>query len=292
MEVHLKCGKLEATAATMGGELISLKDEAGIERIWWGDPAVWSGRNPLLFPIVGRLKNDTTVIDGREYHMNQHGVARKKEFTLAAQGENFAEFRLEADEETLARYPFRFALRVRHTLTEVGFETAITVENADEKPMPFCVGAHTGFTCPVNPGETFEDYLLRFPEEERAVSMPFSPEGGIDPNSRGVELKGRELPLTYDYFDRLDTVIFEGLQSRSVELVHRETGHGVRLEFPGFPMLAFWSKPGAHAPYLCMEPWQGCAWRVTEGADFTDKAWCETLMPGESKTLAYTATLI
>ncbi|MFR5860405.1 MAG: hypothetical protein ACLUES_01500 [Flavonifractor plautii] len=97
------------------------------------------------------------------------------------------------------------------------------------------------------------------------------------------------LPLDYRWFDALDTLIFEGLRSRSVALRSRKSGRGVRVSFDGFPMLAFWTMPGKKAPYLCIEPWHGCAAGTAEGPEFTDKAHCIVLAPGESRTLAYRA---
>ena len=168
MEIQLKKGAYAAAAETMGGELVSLRDRNGRERIWQGDPAVWSGRNPNLFPIVGGLRNGEVDIDGTVCRMGRHGFARRKEFSVAERGEDYVVLALREDAETLEQYPFPFLFQVRHQLTETGFVTAFTVANTGDRAMPFCIGAHTAFACPVLPGEGFADYRLVFDEPEEA----------------------------------------------------------------------------------------------------------------------------
>lgn len=289
MRITLSRSPLEAAVRTRGGELVSLR-RAGTEYIWGGDPSFWSGQNPILFPIVGSLKGGQVDIGGRTFEMARHGFARHAEFTLVDQGGDFAELELRQSPETLAHYPFPFALRVRHQLLEEGFSTAFTVENTGAAPMPFCIGAHTAFCCPLAAGERFEDYRLAFDCPEDAATLLLTPEGLLRDGASEPMLRGGMLPLDYELFRRLDTVIFQGLQSRTVSLVHRDTGRGVRLDFSQFPMVAFWTKPGA--PFLCLEPWQGCAAFEGETGRFQDKPWAVTLAPGERRTLACTVTLL
>lgn len=289
MRINLSRGPLEAAVRTRGGELVSLRRD-GTEYIWGGDPSFWSGQNPVLFPIVGSLKNGQVDINGRTFEMDRHGFARRSEFTVVDRGGDFAVLELRESSETLARYPFPFALRVRHQLLEDGFSTAFTVENTGDVPMPFCIGAHTAFCCPLAAGERFEDYCLTFDRPEDAATLLLTPEGLLRSGASEPMLQGGVLPLDYEVFRRLDTVIFQGLQSRTVSLTRRDTGRGVRMDFSQFPMAAFWTKPGA--PFLCLEPWQGCAACEDETGRFQDKPWAVTLAPGEQKTLTYTVTLL
>ena len=290
MEIQLKKGAYTATAETMGGELVSLRDRQGRQRIWQGDPSVWSGRNPNLFPIVGGLKDGQVDIDGTVCRMGRHGFARRKAFSVAEQGEDFVVLALREDAETLAQYPFPFLLEVRHQLTETGFVTSFTVTNTGKRAMPFCIGAHTAFVCPVSPEESFADYRLAFDEAETADAILPGPDGCLLEEG-GYALRGDTIPLDYGYFDHMDTLIFQGLRSHGVKLVNG-AGQGVRMDFPDFPMIAFWSKPGAHAPYLCIEPWHGCAAYAGESGKFRDKPGCMVLEPGQARTLAYTVTIL
>ena len=290
MHIQLQNGPCAAEIDTLGGELTSFRDGAGTEYIWGGDPAYWSGRNPVLFPIVGSLKDGRVRIQGREYEMGRHGFARRSQFTLAQQGPSHAVLELRENPDTLARYPFPFLLRVRHELLEDGFSTTFEMENPGDAPLPCCIGAHTAINCPLFPGERFEDYALVFDQPEDADTLLLTPEGLLRAGGREPMLRAGETALDYDTFRRLDTVIFQGLRSKSVALRHKGTGRGVSLDFSQFPMIAFWTKPGA--PFLCMEPWHGCAALDDESGRFQDKPHVVTLAPGERKDLAYTFTLL
>lgn len=290
MDFTLSNASLTAAARTRGGELVSLRDQAGTEYIWQGDPAFWSGQNPILFPIVGSLKDGKVGINGGTYEMGRHGFARQSEFTPVEQGEDFIVLELRENRSTLARFPFPFVLRVRHQLLERGFSTAFAVENPGKTPLPFCIGAHTAIRCPLFAGERFEDYQLTFDQPEDRDTLLLTPQGLLQDNRTEPMLRGGSLALDYAVFQRLDTVIFQGLRSRSVSLRHKDTGRGVSLDFQGFPMVAFWTKPGA--PFLCMEPWHGCAAYTGESGRFQDKPHVITLAPGEKKELAYTFTLL
>lgn len=290
MDFTLSNASLTAAARTRGGELVSLKDQAGTEYIWQGGPAFWSGQNPILFPIVGSLKDGSVDINGRTCEMGRHGFARQSEFTPVEQGPDFIALELRESPETLARFPFPFALRVRHQLLENGFSTAFTVENPGETPLPFCIGAHTAIRCPLFEEERFEDYQLTFDQPEDGDTLLLTPQGLLQNGETEPKLRSGTVTLDYADFQRLDTLIFQGLRSQSVSLRHRATGRGVSLDFQEFPMIAFWTKPGA--PFLCMEPWHGCAAYENESGRFRDKPHVITLAPGEKKELAYTFTLL
>lgn len=292
MQFTLSHRGLRAVADSHGGELVSLRDAAGTEYIWSGDPAFWPGRNPLLFPIVGNLKNGRVLFQGQPYEMGRHGFARDLDFFPVEQDDRHVVLELRESPETLARYPFPFSLRVCHTLTEDGFSTAFRVENTGSTPMPFCIGAHTAFRCPLHDGERFEDYEIVFDQPEQADTVLLTPEGLVSHNRREPLLNETDrFPLDRAVFDRLDTIILENLRSTGVSLLHRETGHGVRLDFTGFPMVAFWTKSGCEAPFVCLEPWHGCAAADNEDGEFFHKPHCITLAPGEIRDLRYTIVL-
>ena len=293
MELTIRKNGLTAQAETLGGELVSLRDRRGTEYIWGGDPAYWSGRNPVLFPIVGGLRDGRVNIGGKPFEMARHGFARRSEFAVSTQGGDFVEFELRESAETLARYPFPFSLKVRHQLLEDGFSTRFTVANTGTVPMPFCIGAHTAFRCPLEAGERFEDYRLVFDQAEDAVSILPGAGGCLQSGVAGIPLDHTDtIALDHGVFDRVDTLIYQGLRSKTVSLHHKDTGRGVRVDFSEFPMVAFWTMPGKTAPYICIEPWQGCAAFDNESGNFEDKPWCVTLAPGEEKTLGYTVTLL
>lgn len=287
MRITLNGWGCRAEVDTAGGELVSYRDKTGLEYIWQGDPAYWAGRNPLLFPVVGACRDGVVAFGGREYPMQRHGFARRRSFTLMDQGADWAVLELREDGESLACYPFPFRLQVRQQLLSNGFSTTATVHNPGQEPMPFCLGGHTAFRCPLLPGEVFEDYQLVFEQRESCAAMV--PGGGFLDRGRTLPCltDTDTLPLSYQVFDRYDTLVLEGLRSRSVCLRHRETGRGVRMDFADFPMLALWTMPGRQAPYLCIEPWHGCPAMEGEGREMGQKAHCITLAPGETRRLSY-----
>lgn len=289
MKIELSKGSCKAAADTLGGELVSLQDNDGTEYIWQGDPAYWSGRNPVLFPFVGSLKDGRVRFEGQTCEMPRHGFARRSEFALAEQGEDFVVLELRESRSTLAQYPYPFLLRVTHRLTGEGFTTEFQVENPGNAPLPFCIGAHTAFRCPLRPGEVFEDYQLVFDENEALATRLLSSQGLLRKETEPVP---SPIGLDHAIFDRLDTLIFDGLRSTGVALVHRVTGRGVHMDFQGFPMVAFWTMPHKAAPYICLEPWHGCAAYEDESGEFTDKPHCITLPAGACKILRYTVSLL
>lgn len=292
MRIELRRGAYTAAVDTLGGELVSFRDGQGLEYIWQGDPASWTGRNPNLFPIVGALKDDTVRVDGEPFHMPRHGFARQSQFTVAEQGGDYAVLELRHSPETLAQYPFEFVFRVRHQLIEDGFSTRFEVRCAGSRDLLFCLGGHTGINCPWRAGERFEDYRLVFDEVEDVRPWIPTEQGLLAAGRVGPGLDGTDtIALDHAVFDQVDTLIFEGLRSKGVSLRHKEGGKAVHMDFGAFPMVAFWTKPGAGAPYLCLEPWYGCAAWEDEGGEFAGKRHVLRLAPGEEKDLTYTVTL-
>lgn len=292
MEYILKHGPISAVVSTTGAELISLKDATGKEYIWHGDPNYWSGRNPHLFPIVGNLADNTTLFHGIPYHMSRHGFARQSEFTVLEKSVDSIVFQLLQSESTLQMYPFYFSLNIRHQLTDNGFSTTFEVHNSGDTMLPFCIGGHTAFRCPLNPGEQFSDYQLHFEKSEDAWALFPNSKGLLNHDNKVYSLQHTNtLPLNYQIFAEKDTLIFEGLQSTTVSLLAPD-GHGVRMDFSDFPMIAFWTAGAKHAPYICLEPWHGCAAFESESGEFTDKRHCILLPPGERKELTYYISII
>lgn len=292
MRIELKHGAYTAAVDTKGGELVSFRDEGGAEYIWGGDPNYWPGRNPNLFPVVGSLVDGKVSVDGRICEMGRHGFARQSEFTVAEQGEDYAVLELRDSPETLAQYPFPFVLRVRHQVIDSGFSTQFEVRNPGGDDLLFCVGGHTGFNCPFKAGERFEDYRLVFDEVEDAQSIVPSALGHMSARRERILDHTDTIALDHGLFDRLDTVIFEGLRSKRVTLRHKDGGRGIRMDFSQFPMIAFWTMANANAPYICLEPWHGCAAVEGESGEFADKPHAIRLAPGGEKKLKYTVELV
>lgn len=276
----IKNDKFTAKVDTLGAQIISLEDAQGRELLWTGDPAYWREHAPVLFPIVGALRENRTEIKGQWFEMARHGFAKHKEFALERKGEREIFLRLRADEETKKAYPFSFSLTVEYALADDGFSTFFTVENTGEEPLPFAIGGHPGFNLPLEEGAEFEDYTLCFEQEEDQQCPTVRMDTGLlDYEAPGFALKGREIPLRHSLFYR-DALVFSGLNSHKASIVNKKTGRGIEMDFSGFPMLGVWSAQN-DGPYVCLEPWTGCATLTTESDKFTEKKGMLCLSPGE-----------
>lgn len=277
---------------SFGAELKSFTDMIGTQYLWQGDPKYWHGQAPILFPMVGRLREDKAVIGGKEYSMKRHGIARNLEFRAMTHDSSSVILSLTADEETKKSYPFDFSLMVSYRLEDCTLTTEFTVMNMGSEPMPFAIGGHPAFNCPILEGEKFESYSVIF-EKPETVSCPrLDLETGlIDLNERRQVLNGESsLELKHSLFDQ-DALIFEGLHSKKVQLVSRGSGRGVEMEFSGFPYLGVWSALG-NAPFVALEPWTGLATCLDEGDEFAFKRGMKLLNPNTSAKYSFQITVM
>lgn len=292
MIYELKNGRFTAKVDSLGAQLVSLKGENGFEYIWTGDETYWKGQAPVLFPIVGALREGRAKIGGEWFEMGQHGFARRREFSLAEQAPEKLSLRLSSDFETKKLYPFEFSLTVTYTLTDDGIATSFSVKNTGEKVLPFAVGGHPGFNVPVNEAAAFEDYTIRF-EKPETQSCPAIVEGKalIDPGASAFTLENQqEIPLRHNLFYH-DALIFENLNSKKVQIVNQATGRGVEMDFSQFPMLGIWSAKN-DGPYVCLEPWTGCATRTDEGDDFEKKKGMVFLPAGGTADFSFSVKIL
>lgn len=290
--VTLQIGNAKAVIARKGAEMVSYRSE-GKEYIWHGDPAVWAGHGPVLFPVIGMVKEGYTTIGGTRYEMPKHGLARHASFSVTMEGEDFVELTFNATEETKSHYPFDFSLHVRHMVRPHGFTTVYRIENHGEEPMPFCIGGHPAFNCPMEKHALFSDYDLVFPEKEDGENTLVNNKSLLCGKETLASLRDEgKISLDHHEFDAKDTLLLTHLQSRSVKLINRHTGRGIMLEFPKFPVLAIWSMPRANAPYVCLEPWMGLPDPAEGETKMEEKAHVAILPPGENMKVWYTMNII
>ena len=289
--IRISNGRFTACIRPEGAQIVSLIAPDGREVIWQGDPAIWADHTPVLFPVIGNCKDASVTIGGKTYPMAKHGFARKAMFTPIIVGKNYVTLELTESPATLKMYPFAFSLQVTYELTDNGFVCTFAVENQSDKPMPFCVGGHPAFVVPMEDGAAFEDYQVVFPEDEQFTNL-LCPGGQLITGSEPLSAPGGVIPLTHAIFDEKDTLMLQGLKSRHVDLVHRKSGHGLRLTCPDMDVLAIWTRPHNHGNYLCLEPWVGQPGGVAESGAFADKPFALTLQPGETYPFFFEAELI
>lgn len=292
MIFEIKNENFTAEIDSLGAQLVSVKGADGFEYIWVGDRNYWGGHAPVLFPIVGALRDGRAKINGEWIEMGQHGFARHREFSAVAENENSVSLRLLSDFDTKKMYPFEFSLTVTYTLTENGIKTEFAVENLGEKVMPFTIGGHPGFNIPVNEDASFEDYTIKFEkaETQRCPAVVLD-KGLIDPNGVQFILENEcEIPLSHRLF-YTDALIFENLNSDRVQIFNKATGRGIEMDFSGFPMLGIWSAMN-DGPYVCLEPWTGCATMTNEGDDFEQKKGMTFLPSGAATEFAFDVKIL
>lgn len=280
---------LKISVSAKGAELQIIQHTGnGLEYMWSGDPAFWGKKSPVLFPIVGGLKNNTYQYKGKDYSLGRHGFAREKDFTVTAQTENSLTFSLEADSATLQVYPFPFRFSVIYTLEQNIITVTYKVENNGDELMYFSVGAHPAFAVPLVKGTAYTDYYLLFSQEEHSGKWPLSPEGLIRKEPVALLDNTNTLPLTKELFYG-DALVFKDLRSNSISIVSDKTEHGLRLQYDDFPYMGIWS--AKNADFVCIEPWCGIADSVDTSGNLIDKEGIHTLSPDESFTRSWSVEI-
>ena len=267
-----------------GAELSSLiKKSTGTEYIWQADPTYWGRHAPVLFPIVGRLKNDSFLVRNTEYQMKQHGLARNMDFELIKRDKSSLTFELVSSEITLQNYPYPFRLRIQYILGQSTLKVVYEVFNPATAPMYFSIGGHPAFRCPLNEGEKRSDYQLAFNARENAATQRL--DNGIRNGKTELILNNQHiLPLTDTLFDE-DALVFEKLVSEKVTL--QKDKHSIlTFSFKGFPYLGIWSK-NQQSPFVCIEPWFGVADHQTHNGQFNQKEGVIELAGKEQFTCFY-----
>ncbi len=285
MDITLKSGEVTAKIISKGAELKSLK-VGSRELMWSADPSFWGKTSPLLFPMIGTLKDGKTVINGGEYRISKHGFARDLEFTPEDFNTGSAMFSLTQNDYTKAMFPFDFKFTVRYTLKADGLTVTYRVRNNSSADMPFCIGAHPAFA---TPGD-MTDYRLEFPKLESAEVPNYNLSTGLhEENNRRQLINGDTvLPLSHEMFYE-DVCYFDKIHSRQVQLLNKDNV-GVRVDFPDFTSLGVWQ--AKDAPFLCIEPWCGSADFDDCSGIFAEKRGIEILAPDCEKAFTYTITAV
>lgn len=279
MIYSIQNNELSVAIASKGAELQSIiHKDFGLEYLWSGDSAYWAKKSPVLFPIVGGLKNNSYSYQGNTYHLPRHGFARDMIFTVTAKQEDEITFTLLSTKETFAKYPFQFSFSVNYSLHKNKINVTYTIENTGGKIMLFSVGAHPAFKLPLIEGTEFEDYYLQFSSLENAGCWPLSADGLIENFTIPVLENTVKLPLVKSLFYE-DALVFKHLQSNCISILSNKTTHGLNVIFNGFPYMGIWNAKSAD--FICIEPWCGIADSVTASGSLVDKEGINPLSPAQ-----------
>lgn len=281
--------KITIQVDSLGAELKSLKSVPdNREYMWHGDKAYWGRTSPVLFPIVGGLKDGVFRLDGQTYSMGQHGFARDMEFRLKSQVASEIWFTLSSDEETLKRYPYPFLLEIGYELTERTVVVKWRVCNQTKESVWFSIGGHPAFLCPIDPGTDQTQYRLVFDREDKIVSSCIA-DGLVSGEKKTYKLRNGVLPVTADLFDD-DALVIEGNQAHSVSLARPDGKPYLTVDFDA-PLFGIWSPPKKKAPFICIEPWYGRCDSAGFTGDFKERDWTQQLT-GEMFEAAYRITIV
>lgn len=280
--LQLSNGRLRCAIATRGAELRSLQDVvARDEYIWQRDPAVWEDSAPILFPVVGRLRGGGYLHGGRRYPMPIHGFARHCAFAVEESHSHSATLVLRESPETLARYPFRFVLRVQFILDAHCLHVRYRVHNPGREDLPFALGSHPGFRLPA---PRSGGWTLAFSDQEEPLCYRLDGELlAREPEALALA-GGRRIALTPDLFAR-DALIFKRIRSRHVRLQERNGRVRLSVALEAAPSLGLWSRPGAD--YVCIEPWHGHDDDACASEELARKPGIVILAPGQCFQTGY-----
>ena len=285
---HLENQTLRISIDEQGAELQSIFNKSDlIEYLWNGNPAFWAKRSPVLFPIVGTLRDNTYYFNGHAYSMGRHGFAREKKFSPRQKDATCMSFLLREDESTLKIYPFLFEFSITYTLKENALSTHYRIENKGQSVMYFSVGGHPAFNVPLVRGTIYEDYWLEFNEDETKPRWPISKDGLIEKKPIPLLVNTDHLPLTKDLFKK-DAIVLKDPTSSIVSLKSEKTAHGLDFNFSGFPYLGLWAAPDSD--FVCIEPWCGIADPVDSNQQLTDKEGINRLLPANIFERTWTAS--
>lgn len=264
---RLKSESMEIRILAKGAELQSVRNTEGFEYLWQADPELWPRRAPVLFPVVGRLKENRYEFGGGRYTMNQHGFARDLDFVCLHQSEQELSFELCHSENTLKIFPFRFSFQTGYRLDGNTLHCLYEVKNTGKEKLYFSLGAHPGFRLSASQ-ENFRAKLF-FDTDQLKVSL--LSEGLLSNEKRVLILQGKELELTPALFAE-DALVMEDAQINRVRLLMSPEGRGLELNCENWPFFGIWSKPGQEQlKFVCLEPWYGVADSLDSNFAFDQK---------------------
>jgi galactose mutarotase-like enzyme len=269
---------LTVQISAAGAELQSIvSKENSLEYMWSGDPAFWGKKSPVLFPIVGGLKNGTYQHQGISYQLGRHGFAREREFTVSHHSNESICFSLVSDETTKDVYPFDFVFSIEYRLTNNQLSVTYIVENIGSEILLFSVGAHPAFKIPLVDGTDYEDYQLTFSTNENAGIYPLSAEGLLEKYTTPLLNNSNSIPLTKELFAK-DALVFKHLKSNHIGILNNKNKHGLKIHYTDFPFMGIWAANNAN--FVCIEPWCGIADSVDASGELAEKEGINKLASG------------
>ena len=287
--ISISSNSLTASIDTMGAQLMSLR-KGESEYLWQGDSNWWPRRAPILFPIVGVLKDSKAESAEGTISLARHGLARLNQFEVVEQSASSVTLQLKSTEETRKAYPYDFELKLIFSVAGDTLTQTYEVTNPANVVLPFTLGAHPAFNIPI-PGveaASLDQYHLLFTHSWTSYGPSITDEGLCDYTTpQRLIVDSDTLPLSWELIDREKTITLEDVPDRRITLaanVEASTeAHGIQMDFEGFDYLGIWSAaPGC--PFVALEPWCGIADTVDCDGIFEHKPGIMCLEPEQSIT--------
>jgi len=273
--IQIKNDHLAVAISEKGAELQSIQLNA-LEYLWQADPNYWAKHSPVLFPIIGELKDGKYIFDNKEYHLPRHGFARDKIFEAKQTSDTSAIFTLHSNADTLAVYPFQFIFQLQYEIKQHTLYCSYIVQNINEGDMYFSVGGHPAFRVPLNENLQYDDYVLAF-DSESTLQRFLLDNGLTNDKTETVALDDHRLHLKSSLFYN-DAIVLKHIGSNQIKLYSEKDKHGLKFMFEGFPYFGIWA--AKDAPFLCLEPWCGIADNIHHNYQLTDKEGINQLAAG------------
>jgi len=288
MTIVLENENITVTFVNKGAELRGIKSKiTGLDYLWKGDQQFWGKFSPVLFPIIGGLKNDSYIFEDKEYHLPRHGFARDHDFEVQQISDGEVLFTLSSTAETLALYPFEFKLGLRYQLSGNTLSCTYEVDNTAQKDMLFSIGGHPAFAAPLTADTSYEDYYVEFTAEQ-SVTYHKIADNLISDQTVELPLNEGKLALKHELFYD-DALVFKTLKSNLLHLRNTKNSHGLDFSFEGFPYFGIWA--AKDADFVCLEPWCGIADGVNHNQQLSDKEGVISLSPGQSWNRTWQVTV-
>lgn len=285
MTLSIENEYLKAVIAERGAELQSLKSlESGKEYIWEGNPDLWGKHAPILFPIVGALKDDKYFYQGNEYSMPKHGLARINDFEVIKQETDKVSLVFQSSAETLKQYPFEFEFIVHYQLIEKSLLTTFEIVNKSNGRMFYSVGGHPAFKIPMEGNESFTDYHLNFEHENLLYNLPMK---GNYVNFVNKQLQAmKNIVLDHKLFKN-DVLVYESQGKNRIILENQNSTNRVTISYSNLPYFGLWTTYPKSAEFLCVEPWAGLPDDVNTSGNLTEKRGILTLEEGKRNLISF-----
>lgn len=291
MKYQIQSDNLQVTLDSNGAGITSIVRD-GTEYLWQADPEYWSGQAPVMFPICGCLRGgEADLLNGKKVRLDRHGFARRRDFIVKEQKADEVTYELVSDEETMKAYPFPFIFQMNYKVVDNCLSINHIVTNTGDETMPYFIGGHPAFFCPMKEGERFEDYVVEMEVPEYANCPLISPSGELLDEKRTLYFDNESVLSLEHHLFYHDALCLEYPKSTYAILRHKDSEHGVRVDFEGFDFFQIWSSAN-DGPFVALEPWTGTATTSIEDDIFEHKRGVKLLEPGKTETTTYSISIV